>query len=260
MSDASPTNAAAQHAFRQHLQQLLNRQAPEWFTCPSCNSQLRWKRLKEFKASCLFTQFPLHRFQCNQCGLIFGPLPLIQCAPQQLSRLYELLYEFFSEGASTRFQEKTFYLMNPSIQGHYLNYACGDWQVGIQRLRTLGWNVWGFEPFQSVQTEAIVSDIAQLSIQQFDGIMSHNYLEHVQNPATFFCQCKMLLKPAAVMYHSTPCYEYKYEVSPLHLYFFVGDSIDRLAQHTGFRKIAEYRSDLTVPGNEYICVGFAPRA
>jgi len=35
------------------------------------------------------------------------------------------------------------------------------------------------------------------------------------------------------MIHSTPCYQYAYEYSRWHLYFFVGKSIDFLCEKSG---------------------------
>jgi len=116
------------------------------------------------------------------------------------------LYSFYKEGATQRFQEKTFYMMNPSTRGEYLNFACGEWVVGVDRLRSIGWHIWGFEPFQQIESDAILSDYDTLRQKTYAGLMSHNYLEHVQFPATFFSVCSGLIAPAGKMAHSTSSY------------------------------------------------------
>ena len=44
-----------------------------------------------------------------------------------------------------------------------------------------------------------------------------------------------MLKPGAVMAHSSPCYEYAYAVTRFHTLFLLGRSADALAERIGFR-------------------------
>ncbi|MEO8271619.1 MAG: hypothetical protein ABI557_17990 [Aureliella sp.] len=243
----------AKAEFAERLGSLLDRPEPSEFACGCCATVNRLEHTERANSHCLFSGLELRRFRCGGCGAVFGPVPLIQCSSEELGGLYALLYRFYREGASQPFQEKTFYLMNPSTRGEYLNYACGDWTVGVERLRSLGWHVWGFEPFQHVASEAIVTSSKKLGNKQYDGLMSHNYIEHVQDPTAFFEDCGRLIMSGGKMAHSSACFDYVYEVSPFHLYFYCGESVPRLASRTGFSFVAEYRADQEYPGFQYVC-------
>lgn len=209
--------------------------------------------MAELEARCLFTDLPLRRYRCECCRAVFGPVQLIECAQEELDRLYSLLYGFYREGFSDPFQEKTFYLLNPSRDGQYLNYACGAWAKGIAHLREQGWSITGFEPFQIVCSSEIETHHDSLVPGQYDGLFSHNFIEHLQHPLRFFFECSTLLKTNGIMAHSTACYEYLYEVAPLHLYFFCHNSARMLAARAGFRFVRRDETDLGRPGKEYIC-------
>ncbi len=238
------------------LQKLLDRPEGTSYTCQCCGHVNNLAKTKRVNANCLFSQLELRRFECGGCGGIFGPMPLINCKPEELGELYGCLYKFYREGFSQPFQEKTFYLMNPSRRREYLNYACGDWTEGCERLRSLGWLIWGYEPFQRVDSTAIVTDRQAVIDKQYDGLMSHNFIEHVQNPADFFRECSMMIKPGGKMAHSSACFDYVYEVSPFHLFFYPGTSVEKLAARTGFKLLAEHRVDQDFPGYQYVCCIF----
>jgi hypothetical protein len=147
------------------------------------------------------------------------------------------------EGDTRPFQEKTFYLLNPSRLGRYLNYACGDFAAGLDSLLHGGWDVQGFEPFQPQRHPRIHREIAAVEGQAFDGVFTHNYLEHPQSLRAMFGTIHGLLQPGGVMAHSTPCCEYLFEDVPFHLYFLTGGSLPRLCDRTGFRPRDVFRAD-----------------
>jgi SAM-dependent methyltransferase len=134
-----------------------------------------------------------------------------------------------------------------------LNYACGEWIAGLQRLRTIGWNVWGYEPFLNPErcplgaAQGLVDRLDAIGSTHFDGIFTHNYLEHPQDPVAFFAALNELLKPGGRMVHSTPCFELMYDASPFHLYFFLGRSFDALCEKTGFAVVERLESDRGEP-------------
>jgi hypothetical protein len=249
-------DSAAREDFAKLLAFFTNLPEPEQITCPCCGGTCVVSELERFASYCCFTSVPLSRVQCPSCKVIMGPLPLIQASKNQLTRLYELLYRFYREGFSTPFQEKTFYLLNPSRFGRYLNYACGDWGIGLQRLRDMKWDVVGYEPIQNRSVEYIFNQQSVFSKESFDGLFSHNFIEHLQSPEEFFRECWDLLQPGGIMVHSTPCYEYLYHVAPLHLYFFCESSLQCLAERVGFRFIQRWASDGDIPGSEYIAASF----
>jgi SAM-dependent methyltransferase len=136
-------------------------------------------------------------------------------------------------------------LQNPSRTKRYINYACGDWAQGVAHLRDLGWNVVGFEPFQDNASPHIARSAIDPLLEPSDGVFTHNYLEHIQDPDAFIRDCLRFLTPDGTMAHSTPCYEYRFAQSPFHLYFFCGNSMDRLVQRHGFRQTHRVTSDNT---------------
>lgn len=71
--------------------------------------------------------------------------------------------------------------------------------------------------------------------RQFDGIFSNNVLEHLSQPADDLRRMKGWLKPGATMAHATPCFEYLYEYTRFHLFFFPGRSRELLADQAGLR-------------------------
>jgi hypothetical protein len=238
------------------LAKLLDRPEGASYRCRCCGQLNQLALTKRVNSICLFSQLELHRFECSGCGGIFGPMPLIHCKPEELGGLYACLYQFYREGFSQPFQEKTFYLMNPSRRCEYLNYACGDWTEGCERLRLLGWQVRGYEPFQRVDSEAIVTNRNSVMSKQYDGLMTHNFIEHVQDPLAFFNECSSMIKSGGKMAHSSACFDYVFEVSPFHLFFYCGNSVAKLAEQTGFRLLQEHRVDQDFPGDQYVCCIF----
>lgn len=107
--------------------------------CQCCGTALHLSELEKKTIDCMFTGEPLVR----TCGVIFGPARLLTCSEEDLSELYAAFYKFGAEGDGIAGQEKTFYLLNPSIHDEVLNFACGDWSRGAKRLVALGWNVTG---------------------------------------------------------------------------------------------------------------------
>ncbi len=235
MSSGNDVGADSRIEFAMHLSTILDRPWPEHIVCGCCGYESRVAKLDTLNATCIFTGLSLIRVRCGECRAVIGPLPLIEATSDEIGTLYRFLYQFYHEGFSSPFQEKTFYLLNPSRHGCYLNYACGDWSVGYNRLKSFGWQVVGFEPFQATDSTGFLKSRSELGSQSFDGLFSHNFIEHLQHPEAFFRECYELLKPSGTMIHSTPCYRYLYEVAPLHLYFYCDTSIERLANRVGFR-------------------------
>jgi len=178
---------------------------------------------------------------------------LIVAPPRALDALYGLLYSVYSEGTTIAWQEKAFYMLNPARSGVYLNYACGEWISGLQRLRSIGWNVWGYEPHLNAgrcppdPSLGLVDRIEATGTAVFDGIFTHNFLEHPQDPRAFFSELRALLKPGGLVAHSTPCFELRFDGSPFHLYFFVGRSFEALCRATGFTVLERLESDRDDP-------------
>lgn len=224
----------------------------ECFICAHKNRTLSFQRL--IAQDTLFSGCEIERFVCPNCKVIFGPVPLITAEKQSINELYELLYSHYSEGSTAPFQEKTFHSLAPQTSGKYLNFGCGKWQDELHKLRSHGWDVYGFEPNLPPQGEHIYSSFREIEKLKFDGIFSHNVIEHLQNPPASFSFLNTLLNPGSCMAHSTACYEYRYEMTPFHLFFYEQSSREYLAKNSGFRMVSSYVENPDVLQDRYINV------
>jgi SAM-dependent methyltransferase len=251
---------ALREQFKTLLGSVLQRPAPKQIDCPCCDAKrLQLARLRELRTKDFIFGHELVRHECPECGLVFGPVQLIELEPATMNRLYLLYYQLYEEGTTVLAQEKTFYLLNPSFRGLYLNYGCGYWFEGISRLKGSGLNLWGYDPHLDPVRRAelarvgLHTDLADIPFGQFHGVFSHNFLEHVQSPAHLFGEMAGLLLPGGRMAHSTPCFEYMFEGSPFHLYFYTGQSAQRLAERTGFEIEHRFEVERELP-SYYQCV------
>jgi len=131
---------------------------------------------------------------------------------------------------------ETFQLLNPRRGRRYLNYGCGRWSSAMTRIRDQGYDVIGFDPYVADPGDHhVLNDYRLLSMMCFDGIMSHNLLEHLVDPQSSLTFMASMLRKGGVMAHSTECYEYKHEYSRFHLFFFVGDSLGVLSRNSGLQ-------------------------
>lgn len=236
---------AAKAAFNEYLGLLLNRPlASQTYGCRCCGKEIDLSAREPLDATCFISGLSLRRYKCPHCSVVFGPVQLIECSGEELGRVYELLYGFLHEGDSRIGQEKAFYCTDPGFSERILNYACGDWDSGLARLRDIGWNVEGYEPFQPNSSPHIYAHRDDVPQKAYDALFSHNYLEHVQDPLAFFSECLDYIHPDGRMAHSTPCYSYVFEQSPLHLHFVLPDTVLALAENTGLTVSGHFASDL----------------
>ena len=197
--------------------------------CPICGSNSENGRLLSSK--CMFTKRDLVRTECCSCGVVFGPEYMMSSTDEFISSEYEKLYKTYGEGDTTKYGTQTFNDMSPSKDGTYLDYGCGRWSRTEEVLSSSGYKVKGYDPYVNVPGEHMIADI---SGKTFDGIFSHNVIEHLRDPVSTFKVLSRMLKPHGIMAHSTECYDYKIEYSQFHLFFFKGTSVERLCDKTGF--------------------------
>lgn len=213
-------------------------------SCPLCGHRSEADKFGKFVASCIFGGGELNRYQCPECDVIFGPEKMLRLSGAELSRDYEWHYQVFSEGDSTIQEVRAFHALTPERNGVYLNWGAGAWSKSVDVLRQDGWNVYGYEPHGSASTSGpyLISDREQLSAMRFDGIFSNNVLEHLRYPVRELTMMRDLLKNGGRMSHATPCFEYLYEFTRFHLFFFLGRSRSILADKAGLR-IDDFVSD-----------------
>lgn len=206
-------------------------------SCPLCGYRSEADKFGKLVASCIFGGGELTRYQCPECDLIFGPEKMLRLSGAELSRDYEWHYQVFTEGDSTIQEVRAFHALMPERDGVYLNWGAGAWSKSVDVLRQDGWNVYGYEPHGSASASGpyLISDKAQLSAMRFDGIFSNNVLEHLRHPVRELTIMRDLLKNGGSMSHATPCFEYLYEFTRFHLFFYLGRSRSILADKAGLR-------------------------
>ncbi|MEO8188318.1 MAG: methyltransferase domain-containing protein [Burkholderiaceae bacterium] len=204
--------------------------------CPICNHIATQSAFRELNSHCIFGGGVLLRHQCPDCSLVFGPDKMLNMTPQELTQDYEWHYQVYEEGDSTPQEMRAFAALNPSREGVYLNYGAGGWSRSVQMLRSEGWQVYAYEPHLSAAadlTTGTISDKKVLDGMQFDGIYSNNVLEHLRHPVGELRYLAERLKTGGNMAHVTPCFEYLYEYTRFHLFFFLGRSRNELVSHAG---------------------------
>lgn len=189
------------------------------------------------RSRCIFGGGPLVRFECPGCGVIFGTERMLAMSPETLAEEYADLYRNYEEGETTALEVAAFEALRPREGGQYLNYGCGRWSKAIPQLRAAGHDVVGYEPYAAGPGgEFVLTRAEQLRGRRFDGIFTHNLIEHLQRPVEALQEMRELLRASgSAMVHSTACYEYRYEYSRFHLFFFTGSSVEVLARRAGLR-------------------------
>ena len=159
---------------------------------------------------------------------------MLSLSKRQLAREYRELYAVYDEGDTTETELRAFYTLNPTKVGRYLNYGCGKWSKAIQILRETGFDILGYDPTAGRgKFDFVISREETLRSMKFDGLVSNNLLEHLQDPVATVRFMKSLINDGGMMVHATPCYRYEYEYSRFHLFFFTGNSVNVMAHRVG---------------------------
>ncbi len=209
--------------------------------CPVCGYAIPLLDARSREDVCRFAGGRLRRFYCPKCDALVGPFKMLDMTPVELATEYAILYSTYSEGETVEDTVRTFQSLEPERGPVYLDWGCGWWSSAISRLRGDGWNVWGYEPTPGGPSDHIVSDMGHIA-PGLAGIYSNNVIEHLTDPVATFQQMRALLRPGGRMAHSSPCYAERYLDTRFHTIFFLGRSIERLAERTGF-KVVRRESD-----------------
>ncbi len=176
------------------------------------------------------------RHECPRCGVIFGPQKMLALTPRELDSDYRAHYSCYSEGDTNAAVVEAFRHLDPRPGRRYLNYGCGHWSQARMEMRAQGFDVVGFDPYVTdAEDPRMIRDIGLLGAMRFDGILSHNLLEHLADPRSALAFMASLLKKDGIMVHSTECFEYRHEYSRFHLFFFTGNSLQPLLANAGLR-------------------------
>ena len=169
---------------------------------------------------------------------------MLSLSKEELSNEYEWHYRVFSEGDSTEQELRAFHALNPERDKKYVNWGSGAWSHSVEVLRAGGWQVFGYEPHGSASRggDAILRSLDELIALKPSGIYSNNVLEHLRHPIEELKTMSGLLPPGGMMSHATPCFEYRFEFTRFHLFFFLGRSRHFLADRAGL-KMVDYVAD-----------------
>ena len=225
-----------------HIERL--RQPEQQLTCALCEHCGPTEAFAVSESTCIFEGGQIRRHQCPQCDVIFGGSLMLSLSAEELANEYEWHYRVFSEGDSTEQELRAFYALNPERDKKYVNWGSGAWSHSIEVLRADGWQVFGYEPHgsASVEGDAILRNLDELIALKPNGIYSNNVLEHLRHPIDELKTMSSLLPAGGMMSHATPCFEYRFEFTRFHLFFFLGRSRHLLADRTGLQMV-DYVAD-----------------
>ena len=210
---------------------------PATLACPICLHEDRHARFPMLIAQDQFGGGKLIRHQCPGCDVIFGTQRMLSSPPEEMAIEYKDLYATYEEHESTERELAAFSYLGARPGGRYLNFGAGRWSASLTVLRQQGIDVVAFEPYMNIASSATVyTKEEELRDLRFDGIMSNNLIEHLQDPVSALtAQAELLRDRDACMVHATACYRYEYEYSRFHLFFFVGRSVEAMARRAGLR-------------------------
>jgi hypothetical protein len=201
--------------------------------CIVCGHRGGRSGFKIHSSRCQFGGGHLERYECPNCGAIFGPQKYLNLDEIFVTADYNLLYSRYAESDSTANEIRTFRSTSPESGRLYLNWGCGAWCKTIPQLRAQSFDVWGYEPSADKTDGFIVKNRGEVSAK-FDAIFSNNVIEHFRDPVAQFEDFKTILTADGRMAHSSPCYDYSYPFTRFHTLFLTGRSPHVLAERTGF--------------------------
>ena len=218
--------------------------APANLSCALCGHTARRDSFAEHVTECIFEGGTITRQQCPVCDVIVGSDLMLDLSPEALTREYEWHYQIFSEGDSTEQEIRAFKALNPERGRAYVNWGSGAWSSSTEHLRAEGWEVYGYEPHGSAHGggKYVLTTRSELEQIKPAGIFSNNVLEHFRYPVAALCDMASLLPAGALMSHATPCFEYRFEFTRFHLFFFLGKSREWIAKQANL-SIVDYRAD-----------------
>lgn len=167
---------------------------------------------------------------------------------------------YLHPGRQADFDFSVMYLP-PHPDGRLLEVGCGSGQM-LKFMQDLGWCVEGvdFDPsaVQNARCKGLQVRLGTLNAQQypndfFDAVTASHLIEHIHNPLLLLNECHRILKPGGRLVVVTPNGEsWGHELfkeswrglePPRHLHVFSPQSLIRLTEKAGFRKL---RSSTTI--------------
>ena len=204
--------------------------------CNICKTEIIINKTKKYFSNCMFGGGILERYQCPKCGVIFGPLKMMNLTNNEFDNEYIEHYKIYKTKDHSSTEIKTFMHLNPNKKNTYINFGSGSLSTTVIKLRKMKYKVFGYEPYaDTIKSNIIISNEDKINSLTISGIFSNNLIEHFRDPVKSFKYMKTILQPGSYMVHSTPCYNYSFDFTRFHLFFFTNDSIQFLCKQAGIK-------------------------
>lgn len=204
--------------------------------CPLCTHANDPSSFPTYTSRCIFGGGILIRHQCPSCHVIFGPHKMLCLSDADIAEEYTSHYAVYAEGDTLWKELEAFYTLDPQKHLKYLNFGSGSDATAMRTLRAQGWNVWSFEPHSAqsaIHQPNLITSWTELNQHRFAGIFSNDVIEHLIDPVHILSKLAQLLDSGGLMVHGSCCFDYLYEYTRIHLYFFVDGSFRVLASKAG---------------------------
>ena len=152
---------------------------------------------------CMFNNDLLCRYECPNCNVIFGTEAMIKMSPEKLGQQYVQLYSGgYSESDATDRELKLMQYLQPVPEKTYLNWGAGNKSSTVPTLAKQKITLASYDPYAVKVQKGFISKASDLGI--YDGIMSCNFIEHLQDPINGLQNMLKHLAPGGIMVHGTP--------------------------------------------------------
>ena len=204
-------------------------------TCKICNHNDLINKFKIYKAQDIFHAGELIRYECPNCDVIFGDLRFLEMSKSEISEDYKDLYSYYKEGNTSSYILHVINKINLGKDKIYLDYACGNNSDTLNLLNTNNYNTYGYDAYVDNNHPKFINNMNDNN--KFDIIYSNNYIEHVINPYEDLNKLLNLLNINGKLVLITSCWEYCYEITHYHTFFFLGRSIKYLCDKLNIKEI-----------------------
>ena len=144
-------------------------------------------------------------------------------------------YSYYKEGNNSKYILHIIQKLNLGFDKTYLDYACGETTHTLDILNLHNYNVYGYDAYvNNIHPKFLKT----LNIDtKFDVVYSSNFIEHVIHPFEDLKKLINLLTINGKLVMMSACWEYFYEVTHYHTYFFLGKSVQYLCNELNIKEI-----------------------